>query len=96
MRALPPLLSVVQARRLIEDDSQAFLACVIIKLDTETKLQEIPKVREHPDVFPEDLPGLPLEHEIEFCIKLLLGIAQVHKAPYRMASGKMRELKLQF
>ena len=37
------------------------------------KLEDIPIVRDYPDVFPEDLPGLPLEREVEFTIELAPG-----------------------
>ena len=52
-------------------------------------------MREFPDVFPEDLSGLPLDREIEFSIDLLLGFSPISKAPYRMASAELRELKAQ-
>ena len=42
-------------------------------------------VSEFPDVFPDDLPGMPPERAIEFCIDLLPGTAPIAKRPYRMA-----------
>ena len=45
--------------------------------------------------FPEDLHRLPSDHKVEFSIDLLLGIAPISKAPYRMASMKLKELKEQ-
>ncbi|XP_076909919.1 uncharacterized protein LOC143567362, partial [Bidens hawaiensis] len=42
-------------------------------------------VREYPDVFPEELPGLPPDHEIEFTLNLIPGAEPISKAPYRMA-----------
>ena len=61
----------------------------------ELKLEDIPIVRDFPDVFPEDLLGLPLDREIEFSIDLLLGSNPISKAPYRMAPAELRELKAQ-
>jgi hypothetical protein len=58
-------------------------------------LQEILELREFPDVFPQDLLGLPLEREIVVCIKLKLGSVPVYKAPYRMVPAKLKELKSQ-
>jgi hypothetical protein len=50
-------------------------------------------VKEFPDVFFEDLPGLPPDREIEFSIDLLLGTTPISKAPYRMALVELEELK---
>lgn len=52
-------------------------------------------MREFPDVFPDTLPGLPPDKEIEFTIDLELGAAPVSKAPYRMAPKELEELKIQ-
>ncbi|GJR39286.1 putative reverse transcriptase domain-containing protein [Tanacetum coccineum] len=48
-----------------------------------------------PDVFPEDLPGLPPTRQVEFRIDLVLGAAPVARAPYRLAPSKMKELSEQ-
>ncbi|XP_024028694.1 uncharacterized protein LOC112093783 [Morus notabilis] len=53
----------------------------------------IPVVDELADVFLEDLPGLPPDREIEFCIDLVSGMAPIFIPPYRMASTEMRELR---
>ncbi|GKC86681.1 putative reverse transcriptase domain-containing protein, partial [Tanacetum coccineum] len=45
-----------------------------------------------PDVFPEDLPGLPLTRQVEFQIDLIPGAAPVARAPYRLAPSEMKEL----
>jgi hypothetical protein len=52
-------------------------------------------VEEFMDVFPKELPGLPLEREVEFYIDLILGTAPIIKRPYRMAPIELAELKLQ-
>ncbi|GKD86161.1 hypothetical protein Tco_1357315 [Tanacetum coccineum] len=49
-------------------------------------------VQDFPDVFPEDLPGLPLTRQVEFQIDLILGVAPVARAPYRLAPSEMKEL----
>jgi hypothetical protein len=61
----------------------------------ELKLEDIHVVREFPDVFPDDLPGMPPERAIEFKIELQLGNAPVAKAPYKMSPVEMKELKIQ-
>jgi hypothetical protein len=56
---------------------------------------EIRVVSEYPDVFPEELPSMPLDREIEFVIQLVLGTAPIFKRPYRMTSNQLAELKEQ-
>jgi hypothetical protein len=56
---------------------------------------DIRTVSEYPDVFPEELLGMPLDHEIEFVIKLVPGTAPIFKRPYRMAANQLSELKEQ-
>ena len=50
---------------------------------------------EYPDVFPDDLPGMPPKCDIEFIVDLLLGTAPIAKRPYRMSIGELEELKVQ-
>jgi hypothetical protein len=47
------------------------------------------------DVFPEELPGIPSDHEIKFVIELVPGTAPIFKRPYRMAANQLAELKEQ-
>nr|GFB17708.1 putative reverse transcriptase domain-containing protein [Tanacetum cinerariifolium] len=58
----------------------------------ESKLEDIPVVREFLDVFPEDLSGLPPSHEVEFRIDLIHGAMPVAKSPYLLAPTEMQEL----
>ena len=55
------------------------------------KLDDIPVVKEFLDVFPEDLPWIPLDREIEFSIDLLPRTSPILKAPYRMAPTELKE-----
>ncbi|GJS02952.1 putative reverse transcriptase domain-containing protein [Tanacetum coccineum] len=64
------------------------------KLD-EKKLEDIPVVKEFPNVFPEDLPGLPPIRQVEFQIDLIPGAAPVARTPYRLAPSEMQELSNQ-
>ncbi|GJR15896.1 putative reverse transcriptase domain-containing protein [Tanacetum coccineum] len=68
------------------------LAC--IKAD-EKKLDDIRVVRDFPEVFPDDLLGLPLVREIEFHIDLIPGASPVVRSPYRLAPSEMLELSNQ-
>jgi hypothetical protein len=60
-----------------------------------TSLDEIGIVREYPDVFPEELLGMPPNHDIEFMIELLPGTPPISKRPYRMPVNELVELKKQ-
>jgi hypothetical protein len=54
---------------------------------------KVPVVNEFPDVFSEELPGMPPEQDIEFVIELKPGTAPIYKTPYRMATPELAELK---
>ncbi|KAL8147994.1 hypothetical protein AgCh_005357 [Apium graveolens] len=88
-------LSVIQARRLLRQGCEAYLAHVVDTKKETSILDDIPIVREFPDIFPEELPGLPPDREIEFSIDLIPGAEPVSKAPYRMAPMEMKELDKQ-
>ncbi|XP_048493229.1 uncharacterized protein LOC125493759 [Beta vulgaris subsp. vulgaris] len=55
----------------------------------------IPVVEEFPDVFPEEIPGMPPVRDIKFTIDLVSGTEPISKVPYRMAPAEMKELKTQ-
>ncbi|GKE95698.1 hypothetical protein Tco_1580553, partial [Tanacetum coccineum] len=61
------------------------------KMD-EQKLEDIPIVQDFPDVFPEDLSGLPPSRQVEFCIDLVPRASLIAKYPYRLTPSKMQEL----
>ncbi|RVX13137.1 hypothetical protein CK203_018085 [Vitis vinifera] len=73
---------------------QGFLAYVVNK-ENDLKLEDIPIVRDYPNVFPDDLPGLPPKREVEFTIDVAPGTTPISKAPYRMAPMEFKELKIQ-
>ncbi|XP_040987694.1 uncharacterized protein LOC121235416 [Juglans microcarpa x Juglans regia] len=76
--------------------SRGFLAFVVNEPREELEeLEENPVVREYPEVFHEDLFGLPPEREVEFAIELASGTTPLSKAPYRMAPLELAELKEQ-
>ena len=52
-------------------------------------------MNEYPDVFPEELPGIPPDRDIEFVIDLISGTSPITKRPYRMAAPELAELKKQ-
>jgi hypothetical protein len=60
-----------------------------------TALEEILVVQEYPDVFPEELAGLPPDRDTEFLIELLPGTRPISKRPYRIPINELVELKKQ-
>ena len=60
----------------------------------EAKLvEEVPVVCEYPDVFPEQLPGMPPDRDVEFVIELRPGMRPIAKRPYRMSIDDLEDLK---
>ncbi|KAB2626006.1 S ribonuclease [Pyrus ussuriensis x Pyrus communis] len=60
-----------------------------------SRIEDVRVVRHFPDVFPEDLPGLPPDRDVEFTIELIPGTNPISLTPYRMAHAELRELKVQ-
>eukprot|EP00253_Pinus_taeda_P006262 PITA_06262 len=63
--------------------------------DKSASLNNIPVIQEFTDVFPEEIPGLPPQRNIDFTIELVPGAAPVSRAPYRMSVPELTELKMQ-
>jgi hypothetical protein len=63
--------------------------------DEKPSLEDHPTLREYRDVFPEEVLGLPLRRDIDFLIELALGVVPVSRAPYRISTPELFELKLQ-
>jgi hypothetical protein len=59
----------------------------------ESPVERIPVVCDYPDVFPDELPGMPPDRDIEFAIELQPGTAPISKRPYRMPPVELAELK---
>ncbi|GKE04821.1 putative reverse transcriptase domain-containing protein, partial [Tanacetum coccineum] len=74
---------------------ELFLAQVNQKELKEKLLGDVPVIRDSPEVFPEELPGLPPPRQVEFRIDLIPGAAPVARAPYRLAPSEMKELSKQ-
>ncbi|KAL5547285.1 hypothetical protein UlMin_006972 [Ulmus minor] len=68
---------------------------VTYQLETIEKHSYIMVVGEYPDVFPDELPELPPEREIEFCIDLIPGTSPISISPYHMVPTEMIELRKQ-
>ncbi|GAB2294877.1 hypothetical protein Dimus_038321 [Dionaea muscipula] len=88
-------ISALRARKLLRKGCSGFIAYVIDSEKVEQDIEDIPIVNEFLDVFPEDLPGLPPDREVEFVIDLAPDTRPISKAPYMMASTELKELHTQ-
>jgi hypothetical protein len=61
----------------------------------ESPVERTPVVCDYLDVFPDELPGMPPDKDIEFVIELQPGSAPISKRPYRMPPAELAELKKQ-
>ncbi|GJU30610.1 putative nucleotidyltransferase, ribonuclease H [Tanacetum coccineum] len=90
------IISCTKAQKYLLQGCHVFLAHITIKetgdKSKKKQLQDVPIVKNFPEVFPEDLPGLPPTRQVEFHIDLVPGAAPVARAPYRLAPSEMKEL----
>nr|GFA59857.1 retrotransposon protein, putative, Ty3-gypsy subclass [Tanacetum cinerariifolium] len=86
------MISCIKARKYIERGSQLFLAQVTETKPAKKQLQDVPVICNFPEVFPNELPGLPPPRQVEFKIELIPNAAPVARALYRLASSKLKEL----
>ena len=92
----PSLINAMTAWKMLRKGCQGYLAFVVDRRQERTRLEDIPIVKEFPDVFSDDLLGLPPDRAIEFVIELVPGIKPISIPPYRMAPVELKELKAQF
>ncbi|KAI3792884.1 hypothetical protein L2E82_06775 [Cichorium intybus] len=92
---VPSIISVAKARRCIRKGCVSFLAYVMTEDKVKQTYKDIEVVKEFPEVFPDELPGLPPERQVEFRIDLVPGASPIARAPYRLAPTEMRELMSQ-
>ncbi|GJV47291.1 putative reverse transcriptase domain-containing protein [Tanacetum coccineum] len=88
-----------KAQEYMAKGCQVFLAQISAKKEEDKsegkQLKDVPTVRDFPEVFPEDLQGLPPVRPAEFQIDLIPGATPVARAPYRLAPSEMKELSEQ-
>jgi len=80
---------------MVKNGCEAYLAYVCDSKEKTRELTNILIVREFTDVFPDELPGLPPDREVEVSIDVLPGTTFVAQPPYRMAPAELGELKIQ-
>nr|GEU76581.1 putative reverse transcriptase domain-containing protein [Tanacetum cinerariifolium] len=88
-------ISCIKARKYIENGCELFLAQVNETVYKEKRVEDVPVIRNFPEVFLEDLPGLLPPRQVEFRIDLILTATPVARAPYRLAPFKLKELSEQ-
>ena len=91
----PSLINAMTASKMLRKGCQGYLTFVVDRRHEGTRLEDIPIVKEFPDVFPDDISGLPPDREVEFTIDLILGTEPISIPPYRMSPAELRELKAQ-
>ncbi|KAA0032780.1 pol protein [Cucumis melo var. makuwa] len=89
------VISAIRASKLLSQGTWDILASVVDTREVDVSLSSELVVRDYPDVFPEELSGLPPHREVEFAIKLEPGTVPISRALYRMTSAELKELKVQ-
>ncbi|GJW26552.1 putative reverse transcriptase domain-containing protein, partial [Tanacetum coccineum] len=85
----------IKARKYVKQGYHLFLAHVTKKKSKEKQLEDVPVIRNFPEVFLEELPGLPPPRQVKFQNDLVPGAAPVARASYRLAPSEMKELSIQ-
>nr|GFB19097.1 putative reverse transcriptase domain-containing protein [Tanacetum cinerariifolium] len=90
------IISCTKAQEYLSKGCDVFLANVTTKEAKDKsegkRLEDVPIVRDFPEVFLKDLPGIPPTQPVEFQIDLVPGAVPVARAPYRLAPSEMKEL----
>ena len=92
---IPKVILAMQARHFLRKGCEAFLALILDSKREQVNFKNIPVIREFPDVFPEELPRVPSEREVDLSIEVVQGTTPILRAPYRMAPTELKELKTQ-
>lgn len=85
----------LRVKRLLQKGGLGYLAYIIYDQKDGVKIKDISVVRYFNNLFPEDLPSLPLDREIEFSFELVKGTKPISMASYRMTPVELKELKVQ-
>ena len=95
-RVLPTcIISALEVKRLLHKGCKAYIAHVIDTSISEVDLKNVSMVCDFSNVFPDDLPRLPPDRELEFGIEVLPGSTPIFIPPYRIAPMELKELKIQ-
>ncbi|XP_016737847.1 uncharacterized protein [Gossypium hirsutum] len=91
---LSNMISVLRAENLVRKGCEANLAYISFSDAGDSSVKDIKTVKDFPNVFPEELLGLPSNRKVEFEIELLPGTTPVPIAPYRMTLKELWSLRL--
>ena len=91
--SVPKVMSAMKARHFLRKGCESFLALILDSKREQVNLENIPVISEFPDVFPEELPGVPPEREVDLSIEFVQGTTPISRTPYRMAPTELKELK---
>ena len=83
----------MSASKILRKGCQGYLEFVVDRRQEGTRLEDIPIAKEFPDVFLDNISGLPPDREVEFTIYLIPGTEPISIPPYRMAPAELREIK---
>ncbi|XP_062118607.1 uncharacterized protein LOC133832253 [Humulus lupulus] len=90
------MISTMKARKMLDDGCIGYLASIVDKdKETELQLANIPIVCKFPEVFPEDLLGIPPDREVVFEIEFIPKTTPISKALYQMAPAELEKLQTQ-
>nr|GFD15666.1 putative reverse transcriptase domain, aspartic peptidase domain protein [Tanacetum cinerariifolium] len=85
------IISALQARTLLSHGCEGFIATIHDTTSDVPSIHDQPIVSKFPDVFPDELPGIPPVREVEFNIELIPGSEPISKTPYRMAPIELKD-----
>ena len=91
------VISAMQAQRFLIKGCEAFFFSMVLNSKRgQVKLEDILVIKKFPDVFPEELPGLPPKRELDLGTEFLPRTNPISRAPYLMAPTELKELRLNF
>jgi hypothetical protein len=88
-------LTTKQLKQLTRDGIQMFSLMASLSIENQAVIDKLQVVCEFPEVFPDEIPGVPPEREVEFSIDLIPATKPISMAPYRMSASELAELKKQ-
>jgi len=86
-------LSSKQLKQLERDEIVMFSLMASLSVENQAVIDKLQVVCKFPEVFPDEIPDVPPEREVEFSIDLVSGTKPVSMAPYRMSASELAELK---
>jgi hypothetical protein len=88
-------VSSLQLRKSMHKGCNIYVILALNEKAVAEGLEHLPVVKEFVDVFPEELPGMPSERDLEFTVDLKLGTEPIARTPYQMLTPELQELKMQ-